>query len=280
MMGRVTARLTVCLSFDVDTVSIWLGAEDATAFSRGEFGVIGTQRLLRLFEQRGIPGTFFVPGLTAQVYPELIAEIAAAGHEIGHHGHFHESPARLDRDEEAEVLEKGAAALEEVVGFRPVGWRSPAWYVSKNSLSLLHEAGFSYDSSLMGHDVRPYWCRVGDEWGRRQGVRFGDEIDLVELPVAWHLDDFPWFEYVPPRGGNMTSPSSVLEVWKGDFDYAYREEPGGVLTVTMHPQVIGRGHRMLLLEQFIEHVQAHEDIEFSTMQDVAAAYRAANPIPS
>ena len=269
--------MTVCLSFDVDTVSIWLGAEDATAFSRGEFGVVGTERLLDLLGERGLPGTFFVPGLTAQVYPDLVRRIAAEGHEIGHHGHHHESPARLDRDQEASVLEAGSAALEAVTGERPVGWRSPAWYVSKNSLELLHEAGFSYDSSLMGHDVRPYRCRLGDRWGKTEGVSFGEEIDLVELPVAWHLDDFPWFEYVPPRGGNMTPPSAVLEVWSGDFDFAYRSEPGGVLTVTMHPQVIGRGHRMLMLERFLDHVQAHDDVEFTTLATAADAYRAAVP---
>ena len=76
---------------------------------------------------------------------------------------------------------------------------------------------------------------------------------------------------------DMTPPSAVLEVWSGDFDFAYRSEPGGVLTVTMHPQVIGRGHRMLMLERFLDHVQAHDDVEFTTLATAADAYRAAVP---
>jgi peptidoglycan-N-acetylglucosamine deacetylase len=267
------APTTICLTFDVDTISIWAGAADATAFSRGEFGVVGTRRILRLLAERGIHGTFFVPGLTARTYPELMTEIVAAGHEIGHHGDFHESPARLDRDAEREVLAAGTATLERIAGVTPVGWRSPAWFVSPHSVELLLEAGFSYDSSLMGHDVQPYWCRTGDSWGRGQEVAFGDPCDLVELPIAWHLDDFPWFEYIPPKGGNMTAPSTVLEVWRGDFDFAHHREPGGTLTYTMHPQVIGRGHRMLMLEAFIDHVQAQDNVRFMPLDQVATEWR-------
>ena len=146
--------------------------------------------------------------------------------------------------------------------------------MSKHSLELLVEAGFSYDPSLMGHDFRPCWCRLGDGWGRGQKVTFGEPCDLVELPSAWHLDDFPWFEYIPPKGGNMSAPSTVLEVWRGDFDYAYRYEPGGVVTYTMHPQVIGRGHRMVMLEELINHLQAHDGVVFATLADQAASWKA------
>ncbi len=275
--NQASSTLRICLTFDVDTVSIWLGAKDATAFSRGEFGVIGTKRILRLLNEQGLQGTFFVPGLTAQLFPDLVREIVAGGHELAHHGHNHESPANLTREQEAAVLAAGTEALEQVAGVRPTGWRSPAWYVSHNSLSLLVENGFSYDSSLMGHDLLPYRCRVGDSWSKDGEVSWGREVDLVELPVAWHLDDFPWFEYIPPGRGNLTPASQVLETWLGDFEYARRYEPAGVLTYTMHPQVIGRGHRMLMLEQLIEQIKGNGNVEFTTLQQAADQYRSQHP---
>ena len=267
----------VSLSFDVDTISIWMGSPDATAFSRGEFGVVGTRRVLKLLKQHNILGTFFVPGLTAKTYPRLVEEIAQEGHEIAHHGNHHESPARLSREQERQVLEDGTKILEEITGKRPMGWRSPGWYVSENSLELLVEAGFSYDSSLMSHDVQISRCRAGDRWTKGEGVTFGNEVDLIEVPIAWHLDDFPWFEYIPPKGGNLTNPSAVLETWLGDLNYARKYEPGGTLTYTMHPQVIGRGHRMLMLEQLIEEIETMEDVQFTTIEAAASQWRKENP---
>ena len=264
--------LKVSLTFDVDTIALWMGTQDSTAFSRGEFGVVGTERILKLLKQHEISGTFFVPGITATTYPQLVESIANHGHEVAHHGNHHESPARMDRSQELEALEAGASILEAIAGSRPVGWRSPGWYVSEHSLELLLENGFIYDSSLMGHDIEPYWCRVGDRWEKGGGIEWGAKVDLVEFPIAWHLDDFPWFEYIPPRGGNLTAASAVLETWLGDLDWALQNGGSGVLTYTMHPQVIGRGHRMLMLEKLITEV-AKREVAFVTLEKAALQWR-------
>ena len=269
-------RSRVSLTFDVDTISLWMSRQDRTAFSRGEFGVVGARRILKLLGSRSIHATFFVPGLTASTYPDLLEEIVDGGHEVGHHGNHHENPARLERDDERRVLEEGLAILENLTGQRPVGWRSPGGYVTSSTFELLIDAGFSYDSSLMGHDVRPSRCRLDDRWVKGEGVEWGTEVDLVEFPWAWHLDDFPWFEYIPPQGGNLTPPSAVLETWLGDLDWALTHEPGGVLTYTMHPQVIGRGNRMLMLEQLLDEIE-ERDVGFTTLEKAAADWRAAHP---
>ena len=272
-------RATVCLTFDFDAISLWLGSYDARSpsmISRGEFGVVGVERILRLLGRRAIPATFFVPGHTAETYPETTRAIAAAGHEIGHHGYLHENPVRLDRERERAVLVRGLEALDRVLGVRPVGYRSPAWDNSPQTIELLLELGFRYESSLMGNDFAPYWCRVGDEAPDDGPYLFGREVDLVELPVSWILDDFPHFEYVGMghlvRPG-LSAPSKVEEIWRGEFDFMYRDVPGGVFTLTMHPQVIGRGHRMLLLERFVDYLAGHEGVRFSTMADAAEAFR-------
>lgn len=114
---------TVCLTFDFDAISLWLGpfkAQSPSMISRGEFGVIGAKRILDLLDRYDIKTTWFVPGHTADTYPEAVAEVHACGHEIGHHGYCHENPVLLEEVEEREIIEKGIAALERVTGERPV----------------------------------------------------------------------------------------------------------------------------------------------------------------
>ena len=135
----------------------------------------------------------------------------------------------------------------------------------------------------MGNDFRPYWCRVGDRINRDGPYGFGREVDLVELPVSWILDDFPHFEYIRVRPNylapGLSAPSKVEEIWRDDFDFMEREVPNGVLTLTMHPQVIGRGHRMLMLERLIGYFRDHEGVHFATMSDAADAFRAEESRP-
>ena len=95
-MAMDPSQSTVCLTFDFDAISLWLGpfaARSPSMISRGEFGAVGCKRILRLLEGEGIPATFFVTGHTADTYPQLTRAIAAAGHEIGHHGYLHENPS-------------------------------------------------------------------------------------------------------------------------------------------------------------------------------------------
>lgn len=280
------SRATVCLTFDFDALSLWLGPFNATSpsmISRGEFGAVGVGRILRLLAREAIPATFFVPGHTADTYPDLVRAIVAAGHEIGHHGYLHENPVALaSRDEERDVLRRGLDALGRVAGVRPVGYRSPAWDNSPHTVDLLLEAGFRYESSLMGDDFTPYWCRTGDVARRDGPYTFGAAVDLVEMPVSWILDDWPHFEYLQIGSRvspGLSAPSKVEEVWRGEFDYLCREVPGGVFTLTMHPQVIGRGHRMLMIERLIGSFKEHADVRFATLATAADAFRAAHARP-
>jgi peptidoglycan/xylan/chitin deacetylase (PgdA/CDA1 family) len=279
-------RSIVCLTFDFDAISLWIGpyaARSPSMISRGEFGAVGCERILRLLDCEGLPATFFVTGHTADTYPDHVRAIAAAGHEIGHHGYLHENPLALETPErERDVLIKGFDALDRAARVRPTGYRSPAWDNSPYTIDLLLEQGFRYESSLMGNDYTPYWCRTGDVIQQDGPYLFGPEVDLVEMPVSWILDDFPHFEYVsvPAQGitrTGLSAPSKVAEIWQDDFTYMQREVPGGVFTLTMHPQVIGRGHRMLMLERLIHWFKERPDTTFSRLGDAAEAFRTANP---
>ena len=129
----------------------------------------------------------------------------------------------------------------------------------------------------MARDFEPYYVREGDVVSRTEPYVFGETVDLVELPVSWERDDWPFFECAPGVNAGLASPSHVLEMWKGEFDYMNAHCRSGVYVLTMHPQVIGRGHRMTMLEQLIDHMQS-ADVRFSRMDEHAARWRAANPL--
>jgi len=258
---------TVCLSFDFDAFSIWQSTFkqlSPTPLSRGEFGAkVGLPRILAMLSRRNVEATFFTPAHTARTFPGAVKALVGSGHEVGVHGYLHESPVGLPEDEERDLLQRSIAVLEEVTGVRPVGYRSPAWDLSDNSISILESLGLLYDSSLMAGDFHPYRPRKGDVMGDEK-FTFGNESSILEFPVAWELDDYPYFQFmVKPMNQGLRRPDDVLAVWKGEFDAAHEEN--GVFTLTCHPEIIGRGPRVKMLESLINYVQSQDNVTFLTM---------------
>jgi peptidoglycan-N-acetylglucosamine deacetylase len=280
----MTKSVTVCLSFDFDAMSVWIGtfhARSPSAISRGEFGNVGAQRLLAMLRDWGIRSTWFVPGHTADAFPSTVKKIAEAGHEIGHHGYFHERPKTAE--DEIRDFDRATASLKRLVGIAPVGYRSPAAGLMPSTLQCLLDRGFLYDSSMMGHDFSPYYCRIGDQAPSDGPFVWGRETPLVELPFTWGLDDFPVFEHVWTHNAvnpGLAAPSQVYEIWAGDFDYLYDRLGEGVYILTMHPQAIGRGHRLLMLERLVNHIRERSGVSFKTMGEVALEFKKSNPLPA
>ena len=102
-------------------------------------------RILELLAETGTRATFFVEGLNAEVYPDALREIDAAGHEVAYHGWQHERWAGLDPAAERESLERGVHALDRL-GLRPVGFRPPGGALTAATPALLRELGFTYVS--------------------------------------------------------------------------------------------------------------------------------------
>lgn len=248
----------VALTFDVDGETIpsvqdpERGHKRLTLISGAAYGpLVGVPRILNVLQSSGIRGTFFIPGFTAELHPEMVDRIVEAGHEIGHHGYLHERPDTLSDAEEEAVLIRGSEVLEKLTGRRPVGYRSPAWELKPSSPALLKRHGFHYDSSLMGNDI-PYLVSTTDG-------------DLLELPVQWILDDYPHFARV---GGVISSPQTVFDVWSSEFAGYHRFN--GCYVLTMHPFVSGRPSRIALLEQMIEYINGFEGVWWATLEEIAA----------
>jgi len=266
------------LSFDFDAMSALIarGMKTPTAISRGEYGAMAVPRILKLLARYNIKASFFIPGLTLETYPHRVEEIVAAGHEVGHHGWTHVPPANLAPGEEEAHLVRGNELIEKLTGQKARGYRSPAWDLSGETVDLLLKHGFVYDSSMMGHDWLPYYARAGDVIHDDRGMEFGPETSLIEMPISWVLDDYPHFEYLrTPQGlfPGLQNASNVLENWTDEFTYMTRNADWGLLTYTFHPLVIGRGHRMLMLERLIANL-LEQGADFVTLEEGARRFQA------
>lgn len=256
------ARVAVGLSFDVDTELVWLtGAETESpaTMSRGQYGArTGLDRVLSLLRDYGIPATFFVPAMTMELHPEVVTLIQADGrHELAFHSYAHENPLELDPASERAAYEKGLALFQRHAGVRPLGFRSASWDLTPATIDIIQELGFRYDSSLMADD-RPY-----------QLISGGRDSDLVELPVEWILDDWPYFQLDWDSGEiGLRSADEVFPIWRDEFDGAWQE--GTLFVLTMHPQVIGHRYRIRMLRRLIEHMKSRPGVWFATQADIAA----------
>ncbi len=275
-MPEAAPRLTVALTVDHDAISDSVRRGDPPVkVSHAEFGPrVGAPRLLELFARESIPATWFIPGHTLETWPEQAREIAASGHELGAHGWFHEDFAELGRDETREVLERSRDALEAVAGAAPQGFRAPYWTLAAHTIELVQAAGFRYDSSLMAGDAWPYRVRHGDRHSVTEGTTWGREGTLIEVPVYWAQDDWIYFEPGPGRDA-LSAPSKVLEIWTEEVRWAWEHEPGGLFMLTVHPECIGRGHRMRLLERFIAAIRELDGVVFDRLDRYLDRWEAA-----
>src|SRR5579885_3901807 len=232
------ARVAVCLSFDVDNESYLLaaGQTSPTTLSAADFGAQeGLPRILDLLDKHNVPATFFIPAVSALLHPEMIPAIQKRNrHEIGVHGWIHESPPAINNaTEEERLLNQAIDYLTKATGKRPVGYRAPGWAFSQYTLGLIRKAGFLYDSSLQAMD-EPYEIVSG-----------GKPTGMVELGIDWTLTETPYLG----RGGTMPSPELLYQLYRDEFDGAWRDRTMFVLT--LHPHVSGHRAPIKHLDDFI-----------------------------
>lgn len=281
--------IQVGFGIDVDAVAGWLGSyggEDSPDdISRGMFaGEVGSPRLLDLFDQQGLTTTWFIPGHSAETFPEQMLDVAKRGHEIGIHGYSHENPIAMTPEQEEAVLDKGIELITKISGKRPTGYVAPWWEFSNVTNELLLKKGIKYDHSLMHNDFTPYRVRVGDKWTKidysakpeewmKPLVR-GEETALIEIPANWYLDDLPPMMFIKksPNSHGFVNPRDIEQMWRDQFDWVYRNMDYAVFPITIHPDVSGRPQVLMMLERLIEHMKSHEGVRFLTMNEMADDY--------
>ena len=290
----MTKDIKCAFGVHVDAVAGWLGSyggEDSPSdIQRGMFaGEVGIPRLLNLFARYALKTSWYIPGHSIETFPNECRMVHQAGHEIGAHGYSHENPISMTPQQEEDVLKRCVALIEDLSGKPPRGYVAPWWEMSSSTAELLLKYGFTYDNSQAYNDFVPFYARVGDTWTKVDYSRpasdwmkplvRGREIDLVELAANWYLDDLPPMMFVKgsPNSYGFTSPRHLLEWWKDEFDWVYREMDYAVFPITIHPDVSGRPQVLMMLEALIDYISGHDGVSWVTMEEIADDYRRRTP---
>jgi peptidoglycan/xylan/chitin deacetylase (PgdA/CDA1 family) len=215
---------------------------------------VAVPRLMEVLRSLELKQTFFVPGWVIERYPQAVELILENGHEVGLHGYVHERSNELSAAQEEEVLGKALSAYERRIGRRPRGWRAPAFAFSKHSLDLLIDAGFEYDSSLMGNDV-PY-------------VLQGQSGTLIELPTDWTCDDWPYYMHNRDFGYAMTvnAPKRAMESFRAEFDAA--RQYGALWITVWHPFLSGRLSRLHAIVELIGYMRERGGVWLARLDQI------------
>jgi peptidoglycan-N-acetylglucosamine deacetylase len=247
-------RIAVTLTFDFqggeDVRPLPDGKIEHEKYTQAEYGPhTAIWRILRILDEEAVQATFMTCGAIAERYPQAVKAIVSKGHEIAGHGYHHEIARDLTREQEADVMRKTSGMIRGTTGRKPVGWRSCTQ--SPNSLELLMEQGYLWNSNSFSHDLPFLW-----EAGGRL---------LVELPRQPFGDGRA---YGRRDSGN---PNDTLAIWKAMFDELYEESrlAPTYCPFQFHPYISGRPGRAGTLRAIIQHMKKVEGVWFATGSEVA-----------
>jgi peptidoglycan-N-acetylglucosamine deacetylase len=214
-------------------------------YSYGKYAAaIGCARLFALLDRHGIKATVFVPGAEAEAHPELVRDIADAGHEIAAHG-FAMEEYGSGKFDERELLARTHEVLERVTGRTPRGWRAPGGLLSHDTLRVLESLHYRYDASFQDDD-QPY-SLAGD-----------GAPALVEVPQNEMLIDATLY-------GLRQTHDRVMKAWREEVAALHAERCFAALT--LHPRSdygSGRASRIAALDIFLDWVRTLPEASFIT----------------
>jgi peptidoglycan-N-acetylglucosamine deacetylase len=217
-------------------------------------GRTGIWKILELLDRFQIKATFFVCGATAEKYPQAVRAAQEAGHELAGMSYNFEKVRGYSTEREQSVLRRSSQALENVAGVKIIGWRCPDYRTSPQTLDLLAENGFTWDSSLLNDDL-PY---LFDCDGRQ----------LVEIPFTTSTADKTFIGYpYPQRGGS----DGLTNVWNNEFDMLYEESERAsrLFILSLQTWGVGRPAPLRALKHFLERLSGHEELWFAKCSEIA-----------
>ena len=244
-------RIAVMMAFDLDAETMWTTHGDGstahmTNLSRGAYGPKqGVPRILDMLDKHQIKATFFIPGVVAEHYPEVVKEIAHRGHDIGFHGYLHEESTQTTYEQEDATMRRSEKIIQDITGQKIVGHRAPGGVIHEYSLRLFLEHGYIYSSNWRDSDG-PFLHQID-----------GKTVPLVELPKDSIFDDtaYDFYTDAAPERYGLKSPNEMFEIWKEEFDSLATE--GRMINFVLHPQFVGRASRVQMLSNLIGYMKSH-----------------------
>ena len=230
----------------------------------------GVWRILREFQQRGLPLTVFGVATALERHPDVARAFVQAGHEIACHGlkwiHYQHVPEAVEREHMAQAM----AIIKRLTGIRPEGW-----YTGRDSPNTRRLAadfgGFAYDSDYYGDDL-PFWMKV----------RKTDGSVAPQLIVPYTLDCND-MRFALPQGYSHADP--FFQYLRDTFDTLHTEgDPAGLdrpkmMSIGMHCRLLGRPGRITALQRFLDHIAQHPDVWVCRRIDIARHWAEQHPAP-
>ncbi len=218
---------------------------------------VGIWRILRVLQDAEVVATFPTCGRTVELYPESCLAILEQGHELAAHGYDHEKLSEFSLEGERGIIDRTLGAFDQVLSHRPRGWRSPYYITAPKTSETLILSGFSWQSDFHDDDL-PYLLHT------TAGT-------IVEIPPQ--IDDWPryWSDVEAPTPAVRGNPRDILSVLIDAFDvlFAEAQDSPKLLCVTLHPQIVGRPDRIVILRDFLSHMQEHTGLWIASCSDIA-----------
>ena len=228
----------------------------------------GLWRVLRLFEERGLPLTVFAVAMALRRHPEAASAFRELGHEIACHGLRWISYQNVDEATERAHMLEAVRILRELTGEAPLGWYTGRDSPNTRRLVVEH-GGFAYDADHYGDDL-PFWQRVETSDGRR--------VPHLVVPYTLDTNDM---RFAAMQGFN--SGTQFFDYLKDAFDVLYLEgDPDGLdrpkmLSIGLHCRLVGRPARAAALARFLDYVQGHDKVWITRRIDIANHWKTLHP---
>jgi peptidoglycan/xylan/chitin deacetylase (PgdA/CDA1 family) len=217
-----------------------------------EYGAVeGIPRLLDLFDRHGVKATSFMVGTAAEAHPELAREIVRRGHEAAAHGRTWESTFQLSRDDEKKNIAEGAAMIERITGFHPIGWNAAGLKNSQSTLEILQELGFLYHIDDVSRD-EPF-------------INVLPKGNFVTVPYSAFVNDFQ------NAFAGRYSPPSYEQLLIDQFDQLYDEGANRrrMMQICTHDRMCGSPAAVRMLDRVLQHIRAKAGVWFARKDEIA-----------
>ena len=229
------------------------GYPDPCMVSHFEYGSrVGYWRILDTLEEHGVTATFSTCGRAVEVSPWLASEAVVRGHEISAHGYRWERHAEMDEEDERSVIRHTIDEITKSAGVRPVGWHTRSASSVNTRRLLIEEGGFLYDSDAYNDDI-PYLVE-------------GIKKPYVIMPYSFDTNDMRFFN----QGGFIRSEDFACYCIDA-FDNLWNEgsKTPRMLSIGLHPRIIGRPGRIGGLKTLLDHVLSRDEVWVATRRDIA-----------